>query len=161
MLTGNTFSQYKRHWALFCLILLTLSACSTERRINSQYDHLRPKLIAAAMAMQGKPYIYGGNNPNNGFDCSGLIHYSFQQVGLDVPRSSIKQFKASSPVYQNRLQAGDLVFFRTSGAFVSHVGIYIGNNQFVHAPGKGKKVKIQSMNSRYWQQRFAGGGTFF
>jgi cell wall-associated NlpC family hydrolase len=109
--------------------------------------------------MQGKPYRYGGTTPA-GFDCSGLMHYTFRQAGLSIPRNSYDQYKASSPVYINRLKPGDLLFFRTlGGTFVSHVGMYIGDNRFVHAPGNGRRVSIDNLDTEYWQKRLVGAGS--
>lgn len=113
------------------------------------------------MGQRGVPYIFGGTKPQTGFDCSGFVQYSFQQLGLHIPRSSYEQYRASTPVYINRLQPGDLVFFRTRSIFVSHVGIYIGDNRFVHAPGKGRPVSTDSLDSAYWRKRLVGGGSVF
>lgn len=141
-------------------VIGAVSACGGPRSVRAgEYDHLRPKLVAAAMAMRGKPYRYGGAGPR-GFDCSGLVQYSYEQFGFELPRNSYKQYKASSPVYESNLRAGDLVFFRTNGMFVSHVGIYIGDREFVHAPGRGKSVSVDSLDTRYWRRRFVGGGRF-
>jgi cell wall-associated NlpC family hydrolase len=112
------------------------------------------------MAMRGKPYRYGGDTPS-GFDCSGLVVYSYGQFDIKLPRNSYKQYKKSKPIYERDLQPGDLVFFRTTSSFVSHVGIYVGDNRFVHAPGKGKTVRADSLNNDYYRRRFVGAGTFF
>lgn len=145
---------------LIAAVIGGISSCGGSRVRTGEYDHLRPRLVEAAMAMRGKPYRYGGASPR-GFDCSGLVQYSYGRFGFDVPRNSYRQYKASSPIYKRNLKPGDLVFFRTSGMFVSHVGIYIGNGEFVHAPGEGKRVSVDSLDSRYWHRRFVGGGTFF
>ncbi len=126
---------------------------------TGEYDHLRPSLVAAALAMQGKPYLYGGTTPD-GFDCSGLVLYSYKQFGIKVPRNSYKQYQASQPVREHDLKPGDLVFFRTGGGFVSHVGIYIGNNEFVHAPGTGKVVRVESLDDAYYKKTYVGAGSF-
>ena len=145
---------------VYSICFLCLLSCGGPAVHTGEYAHLRPSLVAAALAMQGKPYRYGGTTPA-GFDCSGLVVYSYKQFGIDLPRNSYRQYKASRPVYTRDLQPGDLVFFRTTSSFVSHVGIYIGDDQFVHAPGKGKTVRVDSLDNDYYRRRFVGGGTFF
>ncbi len=126
--------------------------------IVDDYPELRAQLVSIAMNQRGTPYVFGGTKPQTGFDCSGLVQYSYAQLGLHIPRNSYEQYRLSTPVYISRLQPGDLVFFRTRGIFVSHVGIYIGDNRFVHAPGEGRPVSVDSIDSPYWQRRLVGGG---
>lgn len=106
-----------------------------------------------ARSMVGKPYRYGGNSPN-GFDCSGLVHYSYSRVGISVPRTTRSQLRAGVPVAAHAMRVGDLVFFDQEGKKFSHVGIYIGNGDFVHAPSSGKRVRIDSLGQRYWRKHF-------
>jgi cell wall-associated NlpC family hydrolase len=108
-------------------------------------------VVGVAMRYLGVPYVWGGSTPR-GFDCSGLVMYAFAQIGISVPHSSYAQFNMGTPVSMGQLQAGDLVFF--SGA--SHVGIYIGGGQFIHAPHTGDVVKISSL-SGYYSSAFIGG----
>jgi cell wall-associated NlpC family hydrolase len=107
-------------------------------------------VVGIAMHYLGVPYVWGGSTPR-GFDCSGLVSYVFAQIGVSVPHSSYSQFGMGTPVSMSQLQAGDLVFF--TGA--SHVGIYIGGGQFIHAPHTGDVVKISSL-SGYYSSNFAG-----
>ena len=107
-------------------------------------------VVGIAMHYLGVPYVWGGSSPR-GFDCSGLVSYVFAQIGVSVPHSSYSQFGMGTPVSIGELQAGDLVFF--TGA--SHVGIYIGGGQFIHAPHTGDVVKISSL-SGYYSSNFAG-----
>ena len=101
--------------------------------------YLREELIKTAGRFVGVPYLWGGASPEEGFDCSGLTEAVYRLNGLDLPRSSREQFEAGAPVEQNKLSKGDLVFFSTSGSGkISHVGIYTGGGQFIHAPRKGK-----------------------
>jgi peptidoglycan DL-endopeptidase CwlO len=108
-------------------------------------------VVGVAMSYLGVPYVWGGSSPR-GFDCSGLVMYAFAAVGISLPHSSYAQFNMGIPVSIGQLQPGDLVFF--SGA--SHVGIYIGGGQFIHAPHTGDVVKISSL-SGYYSSSFAGG----
>ncbi len=145
--------------AVYSICFLLLLGCGGPRYKPGEFDHLRSSLVAAALSMLDKPYRYGGTTPK-GFDCSGLVLYSYKQFGIKVPRNSYKQYRASEPVRERDLQQGDLVFFRTGGGFVSHVGIYIGNNEFVHAPGTGDVVKVESLDNPYYQRTFVGAGSF-
>jgi peptidoglycan DL-endopeptidase CwlO len=108
-------------------------------------------VVGIAMRYLGVPYVWGGASPR-GFDCSGLVMYAFAQIGVSLPHSSYAQFGMGSPVGIGELQPGDLVFF----AGASHVGIYIGGGQFIHAPHTGDVVKISSL-SGWYSSTFAGG----
>lgn len=152
-----------------CLLLLTsLAACGSTPAQQSRYgapDNLTGKskkqsehVIHVAKSMIGKPYKFGGASPRAGFDCSGLVYFSHRQSGIVLPRSSYAQYKASRPVSRRALKRGDLLFFRISSNKVSHVGIYLGKNRFVHAPSSGKRVSIAQLNSPYWSKRFIRGG---
>lgn len=153
------FCRDWRLWIYGMLLYLSLAGCAAVSSHTQDQDRARNDLVSTALSMQGRPYRYGGNTPS-GFDCSGLVYYSFQQVGMQVPRNSYKQYKASSPVYISRMQPGDLIFFRIDGIFVSHVGIYIGNDQFIHAAGKSKHVRIDNLKMKYWQKHLVGAGSF-
>lgn len=108
-------------------------------------------VIAEAKKHFGKPYKWGGNGPSN-FDCSGLMVYCFKKVNINLPRTSSQQSKVGKKVEQSNLQAGDLVFFHNP---VSHVGLYIGNGEFLHAPQTGDVVKISKTSSSYYTKNFA------
>lgn len=114
-------------------------------------------VLKRAKAMLGKPYRYGGRSPRHGFDCSGLVYYSF---AYRVPRSSRAQYRRSKAVSRHRLRPGDLVFFKLNFSKVSHVGIYLGRHQFIHAPSTGKSVMLSSLREKYWSRRFVRGGRF-
>lgn len=106
-----------------------------------------------AKAEIGTPYIWGGTSPN-GFDCSGFSQYVYKEQGIKIPRTAAEQFASLSPV-QN-LQPGDLVFFRLNGRNISHVGIYIGDDEFIHSPATGQSIRIDSLSSAYWKAHYAG-----
>jgi cell wall-associated NlpC family hydrolase len=115
--------------------------------------------LAIAREMIGTPYRYGGASPG-GFDCSGLVYYSYRKAGITVPRTSSDQFRQSDRVKLSGLRPGDLVFFRISRNKPSHVGIYAGGNQFIHAPSGGKRVSYASIVDPYWRSRVMGAGRF-
>lgn len=114
-------------------------------------------IAALAMTQLGTRYRYGGKSPDTGFDCSGLVGYSASQsLGLKLPPRSDEMAKFGDNVNRKDLQVGDLVFFNTMGRRFSHVGVYIGEDQFVHSPAAGGRVRVENMNERYWTKRFTG-----
>ncbi|MDO5692209.1 MAG: C40 family peptidase [Pseudomonadota bacterium] len=124
----------------------------------------REASVAQAMLLVNTPYRYGGNTPDGGFDCSGLVHYVYGRVtdgATRLPRSTAQWAAVTQPVDESRLQRGDLVFFNTSGAPFSHMGIYVGGAQFVHAPSSGGTVRKDSLNSRYFAPRYLGARSVF
>jgi len=112
-------------------------------------------LIDRALGALGTRYRYGGNAPDTGFDCSGFIRWVYQDLAAQLPRSAyaLSQFDAIE-VQRDALKPADLVFFRiTRARSISHVGMYMGNGQFIHAPSSGGRVRIDSLNDTYWRQR--------
>jgi cell wall-associated NlpC family hydrolase len=145
-------------------IAAVLSACAgtpttsaapraTESRVGATLGH-----SAAQIALQqvGVPYRYGGQSPS-GFDCSGLVHYSYYRAGKSVPRTTAALWSGTRPVSRGDMQVGDLLFFSIAGK-MSHVGLYIGDDKFVHAPSSGKTVNVQSLSSAYYQDAFLRAG---
>jgi len=113
--------------------------------------------IGEALDLIGIRYKRGGSNPQTGFDCSGFVSHVFKEgLGLYLPRSSREISKAGEVVDKTELQPGDLVFFNTMRRTFSHVGIYLGDNLFVHAPRSGAKVRIEDMRASYWTKRYNG-----
>jgi cell wall-associated NlpC family hydrolase len=114
-------------------------------------------LASAALGLIGIRYKWGGSSPETGLDCSGLVRYVFQQVtGVTLPRTAKDMSHLGKEVELSELQPGDLVFFNTRRFAFSHVGIYLGANQFVHAPRRGREVEIATLDSGFWQGRFNG-----
>ena len=112
-----------------------------------------------ALSLQGVPYGVGGNRPETGFDCSGLVSYVFARHQVTVPRTVAQQFRTGHPVPLDQLRAGDLIFFRTNGQSASHVGIAIGSRdraRFVHAPVSGGVVRVEDVDAAYWRTRVVG-----
>ncbi len=115
------------------------------------------ELVVTAMGFLGVPYKRGGNSFDAGLDCSGFVRLMYEQtVGLILPRRSAEQAAATQPIDKSELQPGDLVFFNTLKATFSHVGIYVGDNKFIHSPRTGAVVRVEDMRLSYWQQRFDG-----
>ena len=136
------------------------SSASGQDRL-ARADHAAASTAARnAQAMVGKPYRYGGSSPK-GFDCSGLVQYSYARAGISVPRTTRSQLSAGTAVQKQSLRTGDLVFFDQEGRKSSHVGIYIGEGRFVHAPSSGKRVRINNLNERYWKKHFAAARRFW
>ena len=115
---------------------------------------LQERATQVALTMVGKPYRFGGHSPNTGFDCSGLIHYSFSRAGARVARSTEQLRRVSKRIPTGQLRRGDLLFFDQEGKDSSHVAIYIGSDRFVHAPSSGKLVHVADFTSRYWRTHF-------
>lgn len=114
-------------------------------------------LLSRAMSLLGTPYRWGGNSPDGGFDCSGLVRYVFRTaLGIDLPRVSrdMAQIANGRSIERSALTVGDLVFFGRQGKTIDHVGIYVGDGRFLHAPSTGKDVRVDSLNSGYWSTRF-------
>ena len=125
-------------------------------------ESLRKHLVQTASRFIGTPYRWGGESAKRGFDCSGLTMTVYRLNGLDLPRNSRAQYRTGAPVPRAELQAGDLVFFATTGkGRVTHVGLYSGGGQFIHAPGQGKRIRISSLSSRYFDRRFLGARRYF
>ena len=156
------------------MVALLVTSCASTRAKSSQPDN-NPEtaqkrtyqgsdkgltIADIAQSMVGVRYQYGGSNPDEGFDCSGLVYYSHTKVGEQVPRVSYAQLAASYEVDLEDLKPGDLLFYRINGK-PSHVGIYIGHGQFVHAPSSGKKVRVSSVENVYFKPRLIRAGRLY
>ena len=114
-------------------------------------------VLFRALGLVGTPYRWGGNTPDSGFDCSGLIKYVYNDAaGISLPRTTREMIVMQAQnIGQDKLQTGDLLFFATNGGSqVSHAGIYVGEGRFVHAPATGGTVKLDSLNKAYWQKAY-------
>ena len=114
-------------------------------------------MVEQAMGLLGVPYRRGGHSENTGFDCSGFVRHLYEKsVGQILPRRAVDQARATEVIDREELKPGDLVFFNTMRRAFSHVGIYVGDGKFIHAPRAGKAVNVEDMRSAYWQKRFNG-----
>ena len=112
-------------------------------------------ISSTALSLRGAPYKNGGADPS-GFDCSGFVHYVFQQHGMALPRDVRQQFQKGNEIDPASLAPGDLVFFTTIAPGASHVGIAVGGDQFIHAPSTNGVVRVENLSSQYWANRFVG-----
>lgn len=162
---------------LYCLIYviawgLALQGCST-----APYQPAAPapgpspagvpsaspgdEIALRAIALIGAPYVWGGNGPAE-FDCSGLVRFIHDQLGITVPRTAAEQHSAARPVRIDGIEPGDLLFFRTRGGErISHVAIYAGEGRFIHAPQTGRPVELRTLDDEYYRPRLAGAGRMF
>ena len=125
--------------------------------VNTFHNLPHTPLTDYALSLIGTPYKYGGNSPDTGFDCSGFVGYVYRETqGLVLPRSSQSLAAQGRDLNQDELAAGDLVFFNTRRKKFSHVGIYLGDNTFVHAPSRGGSVRIDSLENVYWRKHYNG-----
>lgn len=136
------------------IIMAALIAGGCSFRMNRAGNPVGLAAAKTAGKYIGTPYVYGGRSPR-GFDCSGLALYVYKQHGVKLPPTSQTQAKAGKAVKKRELLPGDLVFFRTSAlGGVGHVGIYVGDGQFIHAPGTGRRVKKAGLDEKYFRARY-------
>jgi cell wall-associated NlpC family hydrolase len=145
----------------FAMIFMVLAACGSQP-MSSRTEHatsVGAQAAAVALEQVGAPYRYGGNSPT-GFDCSGLIQYSYLQAGVGAPRTTGQLWSAARPVGNTEMRKGDLLFFRIDGK-MSHVGLYVGGRRFVHAPQSGRSVSVVSLDAPFYQRAFIGAGRIY
>jgi cell wall-associated NlpC family hydrolase len=130
------------------------------RRAERGEAYLREELVRTARSFLGVPYLWGGASVDTGFDCSGLTMTVYQLNGFDIPRTSGEQFAAGTPVGRSSLEKGDLIFFAKLGGKVSHVGVYIGDGEFIHSPGKGKGIRKDSLSRDYYSRSYLGARSY-
>ena len=133
---------------------------ATLRSSPAPKPSLGDDIALRAISLLGKPYVWGGADLT-GFDCSGLVRFIYDQVGIPVPRTAAEQFSAAKHVDLGGLKPGDLLFFRTQGKRISHVAIYTGDGRFIHAPRTGQPVEFRALDDQYYRLRLAGAGRLF
>ena len=156
-------------WAKYLLLALTamfFTSCATgsqasrehkvQRKDSAEEKCLRQQVVNYARLYLNKPYRKGGKD-QRGFDCSGFVRAMYEQtIGLLLPRRADQQAAATQVIDRSELKPGDLVFFNTMRHAFSHVGIYVGDNKFIHSPKPGAQVRVEDMRVSYWQRRFTG-----
>lgn len=141
---------------ILMLLITTLTGCSTTPEIQPQLQTQQP-LVNYALSLQGIPYHYGKASPEEGFDCSGFVQHVYSKHGVWLPRTVNDMASALPSVSNGELRPGDLVFFNTSGKTYSHVGLFINDGKFIHAPSRRTgRVCVSSMTDEYWRQHFVG-----
>jgi murein DD-endopeptidase len=149
------------HRALLCasatLAAFALAGCASAPPAPTRIDSppgAAERAAGHALKMVGRPYRYGGSTPA-GFDCSGLVQFSFRQAGVSLPRSTEDQLRTGNRVRISGVRRGDLLFFDEEGKKKSHVAIYLGDGRFVHAPSSGKRVRTDTLDSPYWRKHLS------
>jgi murein DD-endopeptidase len=142
--------------AALVILLFALAGCASAppAASGSSDGAAADRAAGHAHKMVGKPYRYGGATPA-GFDCSGLVLYSYKQAGVSVPRSTEHLRKQAHLIKASELKRGDLLFFDQEGKKNSHVGIYLGGRKFVHAPSSGKQVRSDTLDNPYWKKHLS------
>ena len=147
--------------ALIAAALVVLASCTSAPRYRSTTVEVRPsdvegnQVVREASKFLGAPYRNGGTS-TNGLDCSGLVVAVYQKFGIAIPRTSHEQAKFGTKVDRSGLEPGDLVFFRTSGTTkITHVGIYTGDGEFIHASNRSRRVQYDRLDNRYFKRRYA------
>jgi|SRR3989337_1443938 cell wall-associated NlpC family hydrolase len=147
---------------LYLSVLLVAVGCSTLPPERPPVDtgpmsERRAEALLQTLLMLGLDYRYGGNSPETGFDCSGLVAHVFREAyGIELPHNARAQSEFGVRVSLAELRAGDLVFYNTLNRPFSHVGIYLGDGRFVHAPKSGAQVRVEPIDGTYWMRRFDG-----
>jgi cell wall-associated NlpC family hydrolase len=148
----------KKLLALSFAILLSACGSSPQRTASdSSLDEKLNDAVMYAMSLTDTPYRYGGNSPDEGFDCSGFVGHVYQHsLGITLPRTSREISQIGISLHSNQLRPGDLVFFNTRRRSFSHVGIYVGDGKFVHAPKSGSTIRVENLNEGYWANHYNG-----
>lgn len=154
--------------AALCVIFAVISACGHEQvrrvpveksasgkpvaRAPEKRTSVGERAAVEALRQLGVPYVYGGST-DRGFDCSGLVQYAYASAGRRIPRTTSEQWRQLSPVKERDMRVGDLLFFRIDGS-ISHVGLYLGDRRFVHAPASGRRVSVEALDSGFYRRTF-------
>lgn len=146
-----------RHKLLFLSAFLFLGLPLGASAKSEKAAEYRAAAAKEALVKVGIHYRYGGSSPETGFDCSGLVAHVFERAwGVSLPRRTADQRSVGRAVKRGALEPGDLVFYNTRGRPYSHVGIYLGDGMFVHAPRRGQRVRLENIDNPYWRARFDG-----
>ena len=137
----------------FSLILVSACASAPVRPVTGYTPAMGEKAAKTAAAMTGRPYKFKGDSPE-GFDCSGLVQYSYLSAGLEVPHGTDSLRRVTKPVALKNVRKGDLLFFNERGKKASHVGIFLGDDLFVHAPSTGGKVRKDKLTDPHWKKSY-------
>ena len=154
----KTISVNQADNILFCNKDTILKCDAINKNIIINCDTIRNYIIGKACEYIGVLYHYGQSS-EKGFDCSGYVKFVYKIFGLTLPHSSYAQYKMCNHLDSTEVKPGDLVFFITRGNNISHVGIYLGDNQFIHSPGRGRSVSIDSLDLHYYKRHFVGFGS--
>ncbi|GHD59930.1 C40 family peptidase [Jeongeupia chitinilytica] len=161
-----------RFRTVFVFAALVLAACTTTpprkpQPVDRSLAHIEAQgdgreIVMYSLGLLDVGYQFGGNNPEAGLDCSGMVRFVYKNaLGIELPRTAADMASKTRPVSGSQLQAGDLVFFNTLGRPYSHVGIYLGDGKFVHAPSSRGKIRVESMDLPYFSSRYEGARTVF
>lgn len=145
-----------KHVISILLAAVLITGCSLSPPIDSTSYTRGDSINTTARSQLGTRYKFGGRYPQTGFDCSGLAWFSHKVNGVEIPRSSFKQYRGGIRVSRRDLRPGDLVFFETYKRGASHVGIYTGQGKFIHSPNSGKSVEVQTLSNNYFRKRYIG-----
>lgn len=137
--------------------VLTLGAFVPQpAQATASLAHFGVEVVESAKQHLGMPYVWGGESPRVGFDCSGLVKYTFNEFNVSLPHRADLQYAYGQPVAIKDLEKGDIVFFRSGGNWIGHVGIYVGSNKFIHAPRRGKPIQIDNLTNGWYRNHFVG-----
>ena len=151
--------RYLFIWLLIPVAILLFSGCASVPEKASELKSVtnQSPIITYALSLQGIPYRYGKDSPEEGFDCSGFVKHVYQKQGITLPRTVKDMALVLPQISKNDVHSGDLVFFNTNGNSFSHVGIYVNNDTFVHAPSQRTgRVLVSSLKNRYWHKHYIG-----
>jgi len=156
---ANKTNSYFFIRLLIPVAIILFSGCAS---VPEKVPEIKPTahhspVITYALSLQGVPYRYGKDSPEEGFDCSGFVKHVYEKQGIALPRTVEDMALALPQIPKNDVHSGDLVFFNTNGKSFSHVGIYVNNDKFVHAPSQRTgKVLVSSLKNQYWQKHYIG-----
>jgi cell wall-associated NlpC family hydrolase len=157
----NAAKELQKSRTITEYLIIKPEAIAPENLKKAETKKVRREIVSSAEKFLGVPYYWGGVSEKTGFDCSGLTMAVYKLNGYDLPRTTLEQWVTGNPVDSKKLSEGDLVFFSINEVgSISHVGIYVGSSKFIHAPGEGKKIQIESLSNKYFQSHYVGARTY-